>query len=367
MNSFKKLITAATLLTMVVTSKICCVPSSNNTITEAEAKTYVGNSINELFMPNHNNPTVVEFKIKETIFILNSTYHIWYALFHKDQKIYDFPTLKDKTYNKVLFFIKDEAKRKVYLLIKSFNIKSFFIENMITSSVIKIIMDRANNLIYGYVEAGRLASFVGSDLETQVRKLIKDEIMSQTPQLTDLKIKPTPHVSIPPYLASQLYPDVKCCICLEDFNSTNVKKIFLECGHDVCTKCLAKLYETNKEKTSCPKCRGPVSTGFIKHNANIIWAPSAPEEKLQEPQRLYPSTSCCVCMEPFSTEPFSTSRFTTRIFLECGHDICSSCLGKIHEEHKENSKCPLCRKSISTTFIQKNADKIWPFSDPLPY
>ena len=75
---------------------------------------------------------------------------------------------------------------------------------------------------------------------------------------------------------SQLYPEKGCCVCLEGFDDTNVKEIFLECGHDICTICFAELYRHEGTNTKCPLCRRSVSSGFIQSNAQILWAPSAP-------------------------------------------------------------------------------------------
>lgn len=63
----------------------------------------------------------------------------------------------------------------------------------------------------------------------------------------------------------------------------------------------------------------------------------------QEPKKLYPTESCCVCLEDFD------ERNIEQIFLApCGHDICKGCATQwFFGTQTRNSTCPHCRSAVN--------------------
>ena len=45
---------------------------------------------------------------------------------------------------------------------------------------------------------------------------------------------------------------------------------------------------------------------------------------------------CIVCMDPCDT------------VTDCGHRICRGCVDTLHQMHKDNTSCPMCRKNLVT-------------------
>lgn len=62
------------------------------------------------------------------------------------------------------------------------------------------------------------------------------------------------------------------------------------------------------------------------------------------------SDCCSICLESFHSKPKNRNK----IFLECGHEFCFTC---IIPQMKQKNSCPLCRAKIDKNIVGKNIPK----------
>lgn len=83
-------------------------------------------------------------------------------------------------------------------------------------------------------------------------------------------------------------------------------------------------------------------------NNNPMWPLNV--ETNEKPQKLYPSSECCICFEDFDEATIE------RIFLTpCGHDLCKMCAHQLFltEGHPPKRVCPKCRTEINVQALAR--------------
>lgn len=63
-----------------------------------------------------------------------------------------------------------------------------------------------------------------------------------------------------------------CPICLKNYSSTCIPRIFYPCGHGICNYCLIQLkdHSENPGEITCPQCREPVVQDFSNYDLQDI-------------------------------------------------------------------------------------------------
>lgn len=94
---------------------------------------------------------------------------------------------------------------------------------------------------------------------------------------------------------------------------------------------------------------GPDLSHLIRQRINQIDLPYQP---YYAPQPYYPSSACCICLEPFD------STVVSRIYLKpCGHDMCQACaMNWFFPHHVPDKKktCPHCRSNVQFSALSSD-------------
>lgn len=180
----------------------------------------------------------------------------------------------------------------------------------------------------GTLMGGAFKPYVGNALVEKVNQLCNQ---FDTPYIAPKQ---------PQLCIQKLYTEKDCRVCFETFSSQVVRIYLKPCGHDICVDCARKHFIDYKNNT-CPACRRAVD----RHEL---------EKSLAQHPKLYPSSSCCICLNDFGSG-------TRQVFLRpCGHDMCADCARDFFII-RHNNTCPHCRQKVDVDALAN----ILPSAPPL--
>lgn len=153
--------------------------------------------------------------------------------------------------SELIQFIKTKSFIYARAAMKEFFLANNVDEKKVAQRISMAMADKAlkkvNNETISNTNA--LEFFVGSGLKKQIRKNIKQELMSIP---VSRMIVAQPKANLP-----TLYATRECPLCNERFSDT-IKRIFMPCGHNGCEACLKKRYNRKKARAVCPYCMVPL-------------------------------------------------------------------------------------------------------------
>lgn len=248
---------------LLMVSALLCFTTikAQDRMTEIQAGKYISHLIDTLFIPtNHSGKYERQLKnftndvTSKLIRKLGS-----YPTFFSFYKTYSSNNLYQELVNESVNFIEklsyDYAKEEV----KDFYRLDSNLEQEIFTKISKAIREEISKVVNRSSEltSGVFSNYVGVPLVNKVRDMLKREINNA---LEHSKPKPS------------LYSTDECPICFRDFTS-NVKRLFLTCGHNICVDCLRSWYNETGTRVSCAICRAPIN---ISDFSSQIWPASAP-------------------------------------------------------------------------------------------
>ncbi len=234
------------------------VPAANYTISgnlnESQAKNYIQNLIDNLFNPNDHSgsylKTLKDFSYSTKKVILNRIGI--YESFFSFNKTYNSDRIHQEVLKESLNFIekcsREYVREESYKYQNTSNINNINLNKLtkkISDSIKKEVSDLVKNA--SYLDTGVFSNYYGVNLVNKINNLISKELTHYAPE----KPKPT-------------YPTDECPVCLEDFGFP-VKRLFLQCGHNICSTCLKHWYESKGAKTNCPMCRAAIDIQYLIH------------------------------------------------------------------------------------------------------
>lgn len=222
------------------------------TFTDREARSYVEQSIASLerALARHMRPTDLT-NLKRLI--LDNVTRAQYAYqssssYFSSGKKYKKDVIDQFLSSAVITYIEETSYN--YVLSRTYDrTMATRISSSMRNNALAII---AQNSVINYE---RLVPFVGYALEKALNNMLKDNDpynYNQKPAQKPAKpIKPEPN-------APKLFRATDCIICLDEFNETDVQRIDLSCGHDMCKTCVFEYFFGVSGKTICPQCRKSV-------------------------------------------------------------------------------------------------------------
>ncbi len=233
--------------------------------TEAQARKYIEHVVDTLLMPsNHAGSYGSELKkfTNTTASQLLRRYGS-YPNFLSLSKEYNTDTLYNALLSEIQVFIEEKSSQYAQEELKNVYVPSYVDKQKVTRATTQVVVNEVNTIISKSVElpVGAFTNYVGTPLRNKVRDIVKVELRKAT--------GPAPRPERP----STLYTTADCPVCMEDFH-TSVKRIYLKCGHNICTGCLTQMYNHAKQThLNCPLCRAAVS---VNDYAQELWPASAP-------------------------------------------------------------------------------------------
>lgn len=150
----------------------------------------------------------------------------------------------------ILSAIEKMSYDKILLYCSDTDLAKRFAASMRGNVAAKIIKNGAINIEH-------VKNFLAVHLEQRAIQFIKEHNKrAESNHQYSSPVMPEP--SAPPAPA-HVYTSAKCCICLDDYDETSVKRIVLSCGHDMCENDAKEWFFGKQNKDTCPQCRDIVA------------------------------------------------------------------------------------------------------------
>lgn len=300
--------------------------AKSNNIGEKQARKYISHIVDTLFAPR----SVADSYTKElNVFTARATNILLskygkYPSYTSIYREYNPDELYNGIVNESVNFIEQKSLQYAQEIIKKFSIPAAINQKNIINNAVSKIRSEATNFINqsDMLDTGALKPFFGMALYDKLWATLKKDIEQAIASLP----KPKPPV----------YTTPECPVCLEDF-SAQIKRITLNCGHNLCSFCLKDWYKEKASRATCPCCRATIT-----NIASLVGG-------IQDPVT-YPTIECPVCLDDFD-------KVTKRLYLTCGHNICTACLRSWYNAKGNKANCPTCGANIVITDFSK---QLWP-------
>lgn len=213
-------------------------------LNDSQAKNYIQNLIDTLFNPNDHSGNYLKslndfsYNVKRIILNKVGVYENYLSF----NKIYNSDLIYKELILESINFIENCSKKYAKDELGKFYYNNNVNENTIINNVSKNIKQEVSRLVdkLSYLDVGVFSAYYGVNLVNKVHDLIAKELKAYSLQNS----KPT-------------YPTNECPVCFDNFNFY-VKRIFLSCGHNICSSCLKQWYKEKGPRTTCPMCRAKI-------------------------------------------------------------------------------------------------------------
>jgi hypothetical protein len=256
-------------LPLVLSVVVTCTTICDKSVTKDQARAYIGHVWETLFLPHqHEGRYGRELKnalseIRSRIVQRAGTRSHSYSL----HKRYNSDRLYAEVLREAVEFIKKQSKEFAHQELKDLYTPARVDERVVRGKAVDTIVYEVQRLVNRSVtlEPGIFTNYTGVPLRTKIAQLIKAELKKLTPAKPQKQDK-----------KQKLYPTSECPVCYDHFNTRSTQRVYLKCGHNLCTGCLRDWYYSKHKECrpiTCPLCRAVVN---IADYASELWAPSAP-------------------------------------------------------------------------------------------
>lgn len=235
-----------------------------NTITEIQASKYIGHLVDNFFMTSNHSGSYLDDLKFFTSFVTNKLLHKMgrYPSFFAFWKVYTNDELYAGFMQESVDFIENRSRQYANSEFKKFYVIYSVDTQQIINKTVEKVRQEVSAIINksGTLDTGVFTNYFGVPLINKINEIIKKELKNSSNQVQ--APKPT------------LYSTQECPVCFDNFDNKTVKRLFLHCGHNLCTSCLIKWHNAKNSKLTCPLCRAPIN---INDYSSELWPPSAPD------------------------------------------------------------------------------------------
>ena len=256
-------------LPLVLSVTVACTTLCDKPVTKDQARAYIGHVWDTLFLPDqHAGSYGRELKkalteVRSRVLQRSGTRQTSYSL----SKKYNSDRLYAEVLREAVQFIRQQSKQCARQELKNLYTSARVNEHAVREKVVDTIVYEVQRLVNRSVtlSPGVFTNYTGVPLRTKVAQLVKTELKKLTPATPQKQDK-----------KQKLYPTSECPVCYDRFNTRSTQRVYLKCGHNLCSGCLRDWYYSKHKEcrpVTCPLCRTVVN---IADYASELWAPSAP-------------------------------------------------------------------------------------------